>query len=57
MEVEELVETELKRIAEIIARYPNDKLLTLVHLINKRTLKYCHQTMDKKQGSRDRRNM
>ena len=51
MEVEELVETELKRIAEIIARHPDDKLQTLVHLINKETLKYCHQTMDKNKAS------
>ena len=45
------METELKRIAEIIARHPNDKLLTLVHLINKETLKYCHQAMDKNKAA------
>jgi len=51
LEVEELVETELKRIAEIIERHPDEKLQTLVHLINKETLKYCHQTMDKKKAT------
>ncbi|KHO60926.1 hypothetical protein THYS13_24890 [Thermoanaerobacter sp. YS13] len=39
------METELTRIAEVVAKHPRDKLQTLVHFINEETLKQQHKKM------------
>ena len=37
--------TKLERIAEIVAKYPNQRLQTLIHHINEDTLKEKHKQM------------
>ena len=45
------METKLERIAEIARTNPNEKFISLIHLINKETIIKCHKEMNGKKAS------
>ena len=50
-EVETGMSTELARIAEVVQKYPNEKIQTLAHAINVNSLKAKHQKLDGKKAA------